>query len=83
MQDPPTHPQANWGALFVGAVYMPPTLFFRLAGIAIQRLKDRIGSVKAPKRVEFWDDMPRSPVGKLLKNEIRKTFWGNAERAVN
>ena len=35
-------------------------------------VKERIGSVKAPKQVEIWDDLPRSKVGKVLKTEVRK-----------
>jgi fatty-acyl-CoA synthase len=34
-------------------------------------VKARIGSVKAPKRVETWSDLPRSKVGKVLKKDIR------------
>jgi len=39
-------------------------------------VKARIGSVKAPKQVEIWGDLPRSKVGKLLKKEIRGTMIG-------
>jgi len=35
-------------------------------------VKERIGSVKAPKQVEVWQDLPRSKVGKVLKTEVRK-----------
>ena len=34
-------------------------------------VKARIGSVKAPKQVDAWPDLPRSKVGKVLKNEIK------------
>jgi len=34
-------------------------------------VKARIGSVKAPKLVETWPDLPRSKVGKVLKKDIR------------
>ena len=34
-------------------------------------VKERLGSVKAPKQVEIWPDLPRSKVGKVLKAEIR------------
>ena len=34
-------------------------------------VKARIGSVKAPKQVDVWPDLPRSKVGKVLKNEIK------------
>ncbi|WP_035861784.1 acyl-CoA synthetase [Cryptosporangium arvum] len=37
-------------------------------------VKRRIGSVKAPKQIEVWPDLPRSKVGKILKNEIKQTF---------
>ena len=33
--------------------------------------KERLGSVKAPKQVEVWPDLPRSKVGKVLKPDIR------------
>ena len=34
-------------------------------------VKARLGSVKAPKQVEVWPDLPRSKVGKVLKAEVR------------
>jgi len=37
-------------------------------------VKDRIGSVKAPKQVEIWSDLPRSRVGKVLKTELKSRF---------
>jgi fatty-acyl-CoA synthase len=37
-------------------------------------VKARIGSVKAPKQVDIWPDLPRSKVGKVLKAEIRASL---------
>jgi fatty-acyl-CoA synthase len=34
-------------------------------------VKEKIGSVKTPKQIEVWDDLPRSKVGKVLKPDIR------------
>ena len=34
-------------------------------------VKAKIGSVKAPKQVDVWPDLPRSKIGKVLKREIR------------
>ena len=34
-------------------------------------VKSRLGSVKTPKQVVVWPDLPRSKVGKVLKNEIK------------
>jgi acyl-CoA synthetase (AMP-forming)/AMP-acid ligase II len=39
--------------------------------------------MKAPKSVEFWADLPRSAVGKVLKREIRAKFWSGRDRAVS
>ena len=39
-------------------------------------VKERIGSVKTPKQIEIWPDLPRSKVGKILKNEIRAQLLG-------
>jgi acyl-CoA synthetase (AMP-forming)/AMP-acid ligase II len=45
--------------------------------------KKKLGSVKAPKTVEFWDELPRSSVRKVLKKTIRKPFWEGHERGVS
>jgi fatty-acyl-CoA synthase len=37
-------------------------------------VKERIGSVKTPKQLEVWPDLPRSKVGKVLKADIRATL---------
>jgi acyl-CoA synthetase (AMP-forming)/AMP-acid ligase II len=41
-------------------------------------VKERLGGVKAPKHVEVWPDLPRSRVGKVLKNEVRSRLLGPA-----
>jgi acyl-CoA synthetase (AMP-forming)/AMP-acid ligase II len=44
-------------------------------------VKARIGSVKTPKQVELWPDLPRSKVGKVLKREIRAQLMAVAAGA--
>ncbi len=44
-------------------------------------VKGRIGSVKAPKQVDIWPELPRSKVGKVLKKEIRAKILAERERA--
>jgi len=41
-------------------------------------VKARIGSVKAPKQVEIWADLPRSKVGKVMKKDIRAALLKKA-----
>jgi acyl-CoA synthetase (AMP-forming)/AMP-acid ligase II len=44
--------------------------------------KTRLGSVKAPKSVEFVATLPRSSVGKVLKKDLRAAYWAGRERKV-
>jgi fatty-acyl-CoA synthase len=44
--------------------------------------RQRLGSVKAPKAVQVWEELPRSPVGKVLKRNIRDQLWAGARRRV-
>ncbi|MFM9926636.1 AMP-binding protein [Variovorax sp. H27-G14] len=41
-------------------------------------VKARIGSVKAPKQIEVWLDLPRSKVGKVLKKDVRAALIASA-----
>jgi acyl-coenzyme A synthetase/AMP-(fatty) acid ligase len=35
-------------------------------------LKDRIAKYKIPERVDFMEQFPRNPTGKILKHELKK-----------
>ena len=48
----------------------------------IARCKEKLGSVKAPKSVDFVDALPRSPVGKVLKKDLRARYWQNTSRKI-
>lgn len=37
-------------------------------------LRERIAKYKVPEFVEFMDDFPRNPTGKVMKNELKKIF---------
>ena len=41
-----------------------------------------LGGVKTPKSVEFWEELPRSPNGKVLKRTIRDRFWAGRDRTI-
>ena len=44
--------------------------------------KEGVGSMKAPKSVDFIDSLPRSPVGKVLKRDLRVPYWAGKTRGV-
>ncbi|OBI17059.1 AMP-binding protein [Mycobacterium sp. E2497] len=43
-----------------------------LARALIDHVRDRIAHYKAPRSVEFVDDLPRTPTGKLAKHKLRQ-----------
>lgn len=48
----------------------------------IAHCKERLGSIKAPKTVEFWPSLPKSAAGKVLRKEIRSKFWEGRDRII-
>ena len=66
-------PDEKWGERVTAVVALRPGRELDAVEL-IAFVKQRIGSVKAPKQVEIWPDLPRSKVGKVLKNEIKQRF---------
>ena len=64
-------PDEKWGERVTAVVILRPGQSLDPDEL-MAFVKERIGSVKAPKQVEIWDDLPRSKVGKVLKTEVRK-----------
>ena len=44
--------------------------------------KEKLGSVKAPKSIDFVESLPRSPVGKVLKKDLRAKYWQQTARKI-
>ena len=74
-------PDDKWGEA-VTAVVELKTRGTANADDIIALCKQRLGSIKAPKAVEFWPQLPRSANGKVLKREIRDHFWQGRQRRV-
>ena len=45
-------------------------------------LDDRLAPYKRPRRIEIVDELPTSPIGKVLKTELRAPYWEGRERRV-
>ena len=69
-------PDEKWGERVV-AVLQPKPGTSVTAEEVTAFVKERIGSVKAPKQVEIWADLPRSKIGKVLKPDIRARMLGS------
>ena len=68
-------PDEKWGERVTAVVQLRPGQSASGHELATF-VKERIGSVKSPKQVEIWADLPRSKVGKVLKTDIKATLIG-------
>jgi acyl-CoA synthetase (AMP-forming)/AMP-acid ligase II len=66
-------PDEKWGERVTAVVQLRGDLTATPEELAAF-VKERIGSVKTPKQVEVWSDLPRSKVGKVLKSDIRASL---------
>ena len=74
-------PDEKWGEAVKAIIELKPGESVSADAI-IALCKEKLGSVKAPKSVDFWDELPRSAVGKVRKKDMRETFWAGRDRAV-
>jgi long-chain acyl-CoA synthetase len=51
-------------------------------GDIIEFCRGKLGGFKIPKSVDFVDELPRTPTGKVKKNVLREPFWEGHGRRV-
>ncbi len=49
----------------------------------VQHCKRALGSVKAPKSVEFWPELPKTGAAKINRRAIRERYWQGVDRHVH
>jgi acyl-CoA synthetase (AMP-forming)/AMP-acid ligase II len=74
-------PDEKWGESVLAAVQVKSGVVFD-ADDFIAFCKRELGSVKAPKRVEIWETLPRSTVGKTLRRVVREKYWEGRDRMI-
>src|SRR3954470_20222240 len=75
-------PDDKWGELVTALVVLAPGKQATEADI-IAHCKAHIAGYKAPKRVEFRDELARTATGKIQKFKLREAFWSGSERQVH
>ncbi|HEY4625368.1 MAG TPA: AMP-dependent synthetase, partial [Blastococcus sp.] len=75
-------PDEKWGELVTAIVVVAEGQQVTEDEI-IAHCKAHIASYKAPKRVEFRDELARTATGKIQKFKLRESFWVDSERQVN
>ncbi|MFD9891684.1 long-chain fatty acid--CoA ligase [Amycolatopsis sp. NPDC059027] len=75
-------PDEEWGER-VHAVVVLKQGHTLTAEAVREHAKTRIAGYKAPRTAEFVDALPVSGAGKILKRELRRKYWDDADRQVH
>jgi long-chain acyl-CoA synthetase len=74
-------PDEAWGESVKALVAFKPGMTASEKEI-IDFCKDFLSSFKKPKSVEFLDELPKNPAGKVSKAELRREYWRGRERNI-
>jgi len=74
-------PDAHWGESAKAVVSLRPGASASQEEL-IAYCAERIADYKKPRSVDFMDELPRSPAGKLLKRSIREAYWKDQDRKI-
>ncbi|MCV7154893.1 acyl-CoA synthetase [Mycolicibacterium pyrenivorans] len=77
-------PDQKWGEAVLAMVVTRPGEITgsELELELISHVKKALGSVPAPKKVLFTDELPLNPAGKVDKKAIRNPYWQNKTRQI-
>jgi bile acid-coenzyme A ligase len=77
-------PHADWGEEVKAVIEPAPGA---AAGDALREeilafCADKLAKYKTPKSIDFLDELPRDPNGKLYKRKLRDPYWAGRDRAI-
>jgi acyl-CoA synthetase (AMP-forming)/AMP-acid ligase II len=75
-------PNDKWGEVVQAVVVLKPGAKATEEEI-IEHCKKSLAGYKCPKAVAFWDSIPKTIVGKIIKKDIKAKFWEGKDRMVS
>jgi len=75
-------PDETWGEAVKAIVALREGAALTEAAV-IEHCRAKLGAVKSPKSVEFREEIPKTPAGKIDRKILRAPFWAGANRAVH
>lgn len=75
-------PDSKWGEAVCAAVVLRPGRTITedtLTAFA----KSHLARFKVPKRIEFVEALPKTPVGKILRRTLRAPYWSGEDRQIH
>ncbi len=74
-------PNEEWGEELKGIVQLKPGVE-TTADEIIDFCRQRLADFKRPRSIDFVDEVPRNPSGKLLKRQLRERYWLGKDKLV-
>jgi acyl-CoA synthetase (AMP-forming)/AMP-acid ligase II len=74
-------PDSKWGEAVKAVVELKPGVTATEDELK-HHCRETLAGMKTPKSIEIWQSLPRSPLGKVLKREIRDKYWQDQWRKV-
>ena len=71
-------PDEKWGEVPKALVVLKPGAQARESEL-IEFCRSRLAHYKCPRSVEFFDSLPKTGTGKILKKDLRKKYWQGQE----
>jgi acyl-CoA synthetase (AMP-forming)/AMP-acid ligase II len=71
-------PDKKWGERVHAAIVLKEG-FKATADELIKHCKDRLAGYKCPKSIDFWPDLPKTSIGKIMRREVKKRYWKTGE----
>jgi len=75
-------PDPKWGEAVKAVIVMRASATPDASDI-LEFTRKHIAGYKAPKSIDFIDELPRNATGKVMKKELRAPYWAGADRLVN
>jgi acyl-CoA synthetase (AMP-forming)/AMP-acid ligase II len=71
-------PDQKWGEVPKALVVLKPGQEATEAEL-LEFCRTRVAHYKAPRSIEFFESLPKTGTGKILKKELRKKYWQGSE----
>lgn len=75
-------PDARWGEAIKAAVVLAPGAT-ATAEELIAYCREHLAKFKCPASIDFLDELPRNPTGKILKRTLRQPYWEGRDTQVS
>ena len=75
-------PDERWGEAVKGVIVLDTNSNLSDEEI-IGFTRTKIAGYKCPKSIDFIEELPRNPGGKILRRELRDPYWAGKDRNVS